>query len=335
MLRNVIFALLMCIILSPSAVLANNDQSGLEVVYGPTSNNDNLWQVANIYSPESGDMIGRTAVAIFQLNQNAFNAKNINGLMSGYMLLIPSNENIQSVSPGYAYDFVRQQNKQWQSLQVQTSDSSSESGDNDSIQQALALENQRLDVEMQNYKMQREQQEARIASLSDKLETLAHRDVIRSNNITDLTEENSKLGAVVNDQQQVIEKLSNKNDFSSTREKETKHIIEIMQKRQLWLSVGVIIFGILFFSGLVSFVRARSRASDDLVEPQLEPQSVEDFHGDEMIDTQLDLANAYVELNKFTEAKSLIKAVFDHGDEEQSNQAQLLLKKLKSRLGKK
>jgi FimV-like protein len=335
MLRNVIFALLMCVLLSPSAVLANDDQPGLEVVYGPTSDNDNLWQVANIYSPAPGDMIGRTAVAIFQLNPNAFNAKNINGLMSGYMLLIPSNENIESVSPGYAYDFVRKQNKQWRSLQVQTIASSSDSGDDENLQQTLALENQRLDVEMQNYKMQREQQEAKIASLSDELETLAHRDAVRSSDITDLAEENLKLGAVVNDQQLVIEKLSNKNNFTSSKEEETKHIIEIMHKRQLWLSAGIILFGILFFSGLVSFVRARSRGGDDIVEPQLEPQSVEDFHGDEMIDTQLDLANAYIELNKFTEAKSLIKAVFDHGDEEQSNQAQQLLKKLKSRLGSK
>lgn len=333
MLRDATIALLICLLLLPATVLATSNNSSATEVYGPTSANDNLWQVANIYSPERGDMIGRTAVAIYQLNKSAFNAKNINGLMSGYMLLIPTTDNIASVTPAYAYDFVREQNKSWQSMRSQGNNKNVSKAISEEPPQALALENQRLDIEMQNYKMQREQQEAEISSLSNKLVTLLQQDQLKASSINDLAEENSKLGAVVNDQQLVIEKLSSKNSFSDSKEKESQHIIELLHKRQLWLSVGIVIFGILFFAGLVSFVRARNRVNEEFTEPKLEPQSVEDFHGDEMVDTQLDLANAYIELNKFSEAKSLIKAVFDHGDEEQCSQAKQLLKKLKSRLG--
>ncbi|MES2204307.1 MAG: FimV/HubP family polar landmark protein [Pseudomonadota bacterium] len=41
--------------------------------------------------------------------------------------------------------------------------------------------------------------------------------------------------------------------------------------------------------------------------------SVEDFSGDNRYDTELDLAQAYLELHQHEKAKHLLKSVIDHG----------------------
>lgn len=58
------------------------------------------------------------------------------------------------------------------------------------------------------------------------------------------------------------------------------------------------------------------------------PKDIATISGDDSMDTQLDLANAYIEIDKLADAKDLLKTVIEDGNKEQRQQAQEMLKKL-------
>jgi len=56
--------------------------------------------------------------------------------------------------------------------------------------------------------------------------------------------------------------------------------------------------------------------------------SVEDFSGDNHCDSELDLAQAYLELHHYEKAKQLLKSVIDHGAPHQILEARKMFSQL-------
>ncbi|MET1254303.1 FimV/HubP family polar landmark protein [Aliikangiella maris] len=90
----------------------NNYSGGTS--YGPVSENDTLWGIANQVRPQSAS-IHQTLVAIYRANPEAFGNGNINNLLKGKVLTIPEDTVISQVPHRAALQDVVMQNNQWRS----------------------------------------------------------------------------------------------------------------------------------------------------------------------------------------------------------------------------
>ena len=85
--------------------------------YGPIGQGETLWEIAQATRSEgSGDM-NKFMIALLRMNPDAFYQQNINALKRGAILRIPSNAEIDAVSPAEASEAVRGQNEVWRGYQ--------------------------------------------------------------------------------------------------------------------------------------------------------------------------------------------------------------------------
>ncbi len=66
--------------------------------YGPTRRNDTLWKIAQQVRPDNGVSIEQTMQGLLRANPEAFINNNINDLKAGYILRVPSREDLTSIS---------------------------------------------------------------------------------------------------------------------------------------------------------------------------------------------------------------------------------------------
>ncbi|WP_102796789.1 FimV/HubP family polar landmark protein [Bowmanella denitrificans] len=67
------------------------------VVYGPIESNDTLWRIAQRYRQNQSLSIYQVMVAIYELNPNAFEQQNLNLMVDGAMLRLPSEQYIARI----------------------------------------------------------------------------------------------------------------------------------------------------------------------------------------------------------------------------------------------
>lgn len=82
-------------------------------VYGPTTPQDTLWKIAREVRPNKSVSVAQTALALVQYNPNAFTLRNMNGLMSGYYLRIPTRKQIAANSPRQTVRQMRIHKRYW------------------------------------------------------------------------------------------------------------------------------------------------------------------------------------------------------------------------------
>lgn len=82
-------------------------------VYGPVKASDTLWSIANQFRPNPSVAPQQVMVAIYRNNPTAFARDNLNGLKTGYMLQIPSAQQITSISQAEALQVFADQDKLW------------------------------------------------------------------------------------------------------------------------------------------------------------------------------------------------------------------------------
>ncbi|MDX5333041.1 MAG: hypothetical protein LPK58_03240 [Gammaproteobacteria bacterium] len=78
-----------------------------------TSRSDTLWKIASEVRPDSGVSMEQTMLGLLEANPNAFYDQNINNLKAGYVLRVPTREEMAAVSQGEALAEVRRQNRLW------------------------------------------------------------------------------------------------------------------------------------------------------------------------------------------------------------------------------
>ncbi len=81
--------------------------------YGPTRRNDTLWRIAQQVRPDSDVSIEQTMQGLLRANPEAFVNNNINDLKAGYVLRVPSREELTSVSRAEAARESRAQYAVW------------------------------------------------------------------------------------------------------------------------------------------------------------------------------------------------------------------------------
>jgi pilus assembly protein FimV len=88
---------------------------GATETYGPTGPSDTLWSIAQQMRPDSSVSMHQMMLAIQDANPNAFIGGNINRLMKGQVLRVPTEEQIRSRSRREADRIVAQQNQEFRS----------------------------------------------------------------------------------------------------------------------------------------------------------------------------------------------------------------------------
>ena len=78
--------------------------------YGPTAKNDRLYRIALSIKPSEQVSVGQTMVAIFQHNPEAFANHNINNLLAGSLLAIPSAHEVAEVDSKMAARLITDHN---------------------------------------------------------------------------------------------------------------------------------------------------------------------------------------------------------------------------------
>ena len=81
--------------------------------YGPTGRNDTLWKIAEQVRPDRGVSMEQTMLGLLNANPDAFYKHNINNLKAGYVLRVPTRDDLAAVSRAEAKAEVRMQNQEW------------------------------------------------------------------------------------------------------------------------------------------------------------------------------------------------------------------------------
>ncbi|MFQ5642944.1 MAG: FimV/HubP family polar landmark protein [Thiogranum sp.] len=81
--------------------------------YGPTQRNDTLWKIAQQVRPDSSVSVEQTMQGLLRANPEAFVNNNINNLKAGYVLRVPSREELTSISRAEAVRESRAQYAAW------------------------------------------------------------------------------------------------------------------------------------------------------------------------------------------------------------------------------
>jgi len=91
-------------------------QASSTASYGPTGSNDTLWGIAKqLLTNNNSVSHQQMMMALFENNPKAFYKKNINALMKGKVLNVPSNESVQQLSTQQAQNAYNKHNAQWSS----------------------------------------------------------------------------------------------------------------------------------------------------------------------------------------------------------------------------
>ncbi len=89
--------------------------------YGPISQRDTLWKIALTVRPDSRLSVYQVMQALYQANPNSFVDGNLNHLVEGRYLKIPSFDRMMAVNRTAAKQKSRQDDKDWQKKQPKKS----------------------------------------------------------------------------------------------------------------------------------------------------------------------------------------------------------------------
>lgn len=81
--------------------------------YGPTRRDETLWEIARRLRPGSDITMNQMMQALLRANPEAFYRGNINNLKAGYVLRVPTREEILSISPAEALAETRRHTRLW------------------------------------------------------------------------------------------------------------------------------------------------------------------------------------------------------------------------------
>lgn len=85
--------------------------------YGPIKQAETLWSIAkSIKGQNENFSIKQMMLSLLKANPKAFNQANIHGLKAGYILVIPSLDEVKQIDPLYAEAEVKKYNQSWASL---------------------------------------------------------------------------------------------------------------------------------------------------------------------------------------------------------------------------
>ena len=148
---------------------------------------DTLWEIAQQARPQ-GTSVHQTMLDIQRLNPNAFIDGNINRIKAGYIVYLPSADDISSADLDAALAEVRQQNDDWRAgrasqpiasagptlrISADEPDESASGADGDSVEQRDVATSTSAMEEMDKAELEGAETSAKLASMEQQVETLS------------------------------------------------------------------------------------------------------------------------------------------------------------------
>lgn len=130
-----------------------------EVTYGPVARQETLWSIAKRLRPNESVTVQQTMLALYHKNPQAFHKRNINTLLKGSVLDIPTVTEISRYGQQQAVRETRTQNRNWRNG---TNLSSTSSGG----QRALEQQVSRLRKQLRDANARNERLEGRLAQVT-------------------------------------------------------------------------------------------------------------------------------------------------------------------------
>lgn len=96
-----------------SSATASSWRGETSAEYGPVNRNDTLWKIAKRVRPSSRVSIHQTMVALYHANPDAFAGDNMNNLLTGKVLKVPSASDIAAIDEQTALMEIVRHNQAW------------------------------------------------------------------------------------------------------------------------------------------------------------------------------------------------------------------------------
>lgn len=299
--------------------------------YGPTTKNDQTWQIAILVRPDASVSIQQTMLALLKANPNAFSNNNVYQLNPGVTLKIPSLSDIQSIDANNALQQVAAQEKAWQQ-QTKTTKKYALKPIKIDTKNSKLLTNQLKQMQMSQQKTQKlltdlqmqyqsvgktlmtfdQQYQQRIAEIEKQNSTTQTQLKALQTQLTSLQ------SSVTQMQQKPSGFMSSVTAYIQSAEKAygTNAI------KMLLIAVTILILLLIF----ISIIRRRKKLHK--LQQDLDTKSEYDFMGSqEGVGAKLDLARAYIDMGDKQAAKAALEEVMQKGDEKQIAEAKTLMEK--------
>jgi len=132
-----------------------------EVTYGPVARQETLWSIAKRLRPNESVTVQQTMLALYHKNPDAFHKRNINTLLKGRVLDIPTAAEISRYGQQQAIRETRIQNRNWRNGTNLSSTSSTAS-----VRPALKQKVRRLRQQLREANARNERLEGRLAQVT-------------------------------------------------------------------------------------------------------------------------------------------------------------------------
>lgn len=86
--------------------------------YGPTQRSDTAWAVANQVRPDPAITVQQAMLALLEANPEAFHGRNVNTLLAGYVLRVPTRDVMAAIPAPDAEREVHRQYEQWRQARL-------------------------------------------------------------------------------------------------------------------------------------------------------------------------------------------------------------------------
>lgn len=104
------------------AVMAETPVEHAAGEYGPTQRDETLWDIANRLRPDDSVSVNQMMHALLRANPEAFYRSNINNLKAGYVLRVPGEDDIKSMTAAEALAETRRQTRLWREYRGRMAD---------------------------------------------------------------------------------------------------------------------------------------------------------------------------------------------------------------------
>lgn len=258
---------------------SSRQYSGVE--YGPIESSDTLWSIARRYRQNNDLSIYQVMAAIYELNPGAFEQQNLNLMVDGSMLRLPSESYIARIDPAEAQRRAEDDEQRWrqargadgQVVNIKPAKQVASTEDLSAARQALEAQLSNLDRQNRNeFEQLRRQIAASIESvqalLDDNQRVYGRLDAVNE----DIEALRNRIGQEGEIQQQMGQLLALQNELLTRTEQQ-----QARQQQQAWyqhpalkIAAGIIP-SLLLLGGL--FMWLRRRQSEPAPEPAVAKKS--------------------------------------------------------------
>ena len=288
-------------------VFSTITSAGQPIAYGPTTNNDQLWQIAISLRPNTSITVEQTMLAILTANPKAFIDGNIYRLKSGYVLAIPTIDIIKKISAKSAAKEVERQHNAFlgkgePSISQQEIKPKQELKKNDEQENQFTIENlkEKIAITSQQYQERLDTMEQQNQGLRTNIEQI-------NSNLDHLRQELKTLHEKSHKQHQIFGFLYSYSQWAHN----------FFDADGLKLLAALALLLIIWWS----FLHHK--------QSKLENTNYDFMSGEEGMNAKLDLAQAYIDMNDKESARKVLAEVKGFGNNKQKTKAQELLKKMR------